>query len=251
MALTSLLIAGLSTLGVAAAYTYVGLKLLRRGGQTRDRRAIQLLGAWWLATALNQMLGGGLNVLAALGWTDLSVHVTYIYVQRLLLALSLIALMYYLVYLQTGRNRLVLFTALYGFWWISQIYVTALGQPSAVGVFRWRTDLVYAVERPPVLELLQLLIVVPPVLGALALLRVYRRVGTRTQRFRIAALSAGFTLWWVVAVIAGNRATFDSDIIQAGNRVIGVLVAFAILVAYEPPVWMQRRFALDSPIASA
>lgn len=245
MVLTSLLVAGVSTLGVALAYTYVGLHLLRKDGPGRDMRAVRLLGVWWLATAANQMLGGALNAAAALGWTDLGVHVTYIYVQRLLLAISLVALMHYLVYLQTGRSTLVLFGILYGLWWASQIYVITMGEPNAVGVFRWRTDLLYAVERPPVIELLALLIVIPPVIGALALLRVYRRLGSRTQRFRVGVLAAGFTLWWIVAVIAGNRATFDSDVIQAANRLIGVLVAFAILVAYEPTSWMQRRFALE------
>lgn len=250
MVLASLLVAGASTLCLAATYAYVGAHLLRKGNAIDRGRAVQMLGGWWIATALNQLLGGLLNVAASFGWTDLALHVTYVYVQRLLLALSLIGLMYYLVYLQTGRGRLVLLTVVYGLWWASQIFAVTVGVPSDVGVYRWRTDLVYSVERPPALELLQLFIVLPPVVGSLALLRVYRRVGTRTQRFRIGVLAAGFTVWWIVAILAGNRATFDSDLIQATNRAIGVIVALAVLVAYETPAWMRRRLHLD-PAPSA
>lgn len=242
---SSLAVAGVSTLVVAASYAYVATRLLRRSDITPAGRPLYLFGLWWLATAVNQAAGGALYVAASFGWTDLSVQLTYVHLQRLLLAVSLAALMYYLLYLQTGRRYLAHLCVVYGLWWTAQVYAVVVGAPDAVELHRWRTDLAYTVARPAWVESLQVLIVVPPVLGALALLRVYPRVATPTQRFRIAVLAGGFTLWWVVAVVAGNPATFEVDALQALNRVVGVTVALAVLVAYEPFAWMQRRFRLE------
>lgn len=249
MVLTSLAIAGVSTLAAAATYAYVGAHLLRKGDVGVHGRPLFMLGLWWLATAANQAMGGALYVAAAFGWTDLAVQLTYVHVQRLLVAVSLVGLLYYLLFLLTGRRTLVALWVVYGLWFASQVYNVSAGVPDGVSVFRWRTDLHYAIARPAAWSLLGLVIVVPPIVAALSLLRVYRRVETPTQRFRIAVLSGAFTLWWAVAFIAGNAAAFDVDAIQLLNRAVGVLVALAVLVAYEPFGWMQRRFDLK-PFAS-
>lgn len=243
----TLLFAGLSTLLVAATYGYVAWSLYRKSaGSSPASRTLRLFSLWWGATSLNQALGSLLYLAAAFGTMDTGLQASYVLLQRLLLAVSLVGLMQYLVYLQTGRDALTGLAVVYGVYWATQVYHVVARQPVGVEAFSWRTDLVYAKTLSPAWDLLTpLFIVLPPVVGALLLLRIYRRVETPTQRFRILAIAVGFTVWWLVAVAAGHPATHDIAWFQAVNRVVGVLVALAVLLAYEPTGWMKRRYQLE------
>lgn len=243
---TTLAIASLLTYVVAGTYTYVGLRLARQG-RARDAagRAMLFFGLWWLATALNQYLGSTLYLAAAFGYQSVDVQLAYVVLQRLLLAVSLVALMHYLLYLQTGRDYFGTLVAIYAAYWVLSVYSVVSRGPVGVESFGWRTDIVYANAAAPAWELLNLLIVLPPVIGALSLLRVYRRVEGRDRRLRIAMLSGGFVLWWVVAIVAGRPAAFDVSWLQAANRIIGITVALGILFAYQPTAWMRRRYDLE------
>ena len=246
MAEATLLIASLLTYGVATTYAWVGLRLARPA-RLRDPsgRALLFFAIWWLATSLNQYLGSTLYLAAAFGFTDVSLQLAYVLFQRLLLAVSLVALMQYLLYLQTGRDHVAWLSVVYGSYWVLAIYDVIARDPVGVESFGWRTDLVFAHPSIALFQALQLIIVLPPVVGALALLRVYKRVEGRERRVRIAMLSGGFVVWWITAVVAGNPSTYDVAWLQLANRVIGIVVALGILFAYQPAAWMRRRFDLE------
>lgn len=242
----TLAVAALATYVVAATYAYVGARLLRHAtAASATRRPMVAFALWWLLTSANQLLGSTLYLVAAFGHLDVPAQLTYVLLQRLLLALSLVCLMHYLLFLHTGRNRLAALLALYAVYWASQVYVVFARVPVGVATFGWRTDLVYLHPELPGQRLLNLAIVVPPIVGALALLRLYGRVDGRTRRFRVAMLAVGFTLWWLVAIAAGHPATFGIGWFQAANRVLGVAIALGILVAYQPTAWMRRRYELE------
>lgn len=242
----TLALAGASTLMVACVYGYVGARLSRNtSGRAPSSRAMRSLGFWWLATSVNQILGSALYLAYAFGHSDLSVQLTYVFVQRLLLAVSLVALMYYLLYLQTGKGYLVPLIAVYAIYFLSAVYTLTARVPVAVKSFGWRTDIVWAGELPEIWSAFALLLVVPPTIGALGMLRLYRRVDGPTRRFRIAMIGVGFVAWWVVALVAGQPRTFEIGWFQALNRVVGLAVAIGILLAYEPLPWMRRRFHLE------
>lgn len=249
---TTLALAALLTYGVASVYAYVGIRLARRAGACAGgRRAMLFFGLWWIATALNQTLGSSLYLAAAFGWSDVAVQASYLVLQRLLLAASLVGLMHYLVYLQSGRDALVPLIALYSAYFALQVYTLAARDPVGIQSYGWRTEVVYDAPLAPAWGLLNLLIVVPPVVGALMLFRVYRRVDGRTRRFRVAMIGGGFVLWWITAVAAGQPQAWDVGWLQAANRVVGIAVALGILAAYEPATWMQRRYGLESPAKAA
>ena len=247
MAFNTLLLAGLTTLLVALVYAYVGLRLLDRKALSEPAgRAMAFFSLWWLATALNQAGGGLLYVAASQGWTDLDVQTTYVVAQRLLLALSLVGLMEYLLYLFRGRSHLVALLFAYSLYAAIQLYTVLAGRAEGVAVWSWRTDLDYEVPSPAWTQLVNLVfIVLPPVTGSVALWSLRRKVETNGQRFRIAAVSLGLTLWWVFAIVAGQPRFFEHDVLQGLNRLLGLSVAILILLAYEPPGWMRRRFGLE------
>lgn len=242
----TLVVAALATLAVSATYGFVGLRLARDARLvSAPGRALAYFAGWWLATSLNQLLGGALYFMAAFGQLDLSLHVSYVFVQRLLLSLSLVGLMQYLLYLHTGREWVWHLAVFYGVYYVSQVYLVLSRDPIGVASFGWRTDLVYASTAAPIWELAGLMIIVPPILGALALVRVYRRVEGRTRRFRVAMLAGGFVVWWLTAIVAGQRYMLELASVQIVNRVVGIVVAVGILLAYQPLGWMQRRYALE------
>lgn len=253
MAVNTLLLTGLATFSVALVYAYVGLRLPGRKATTEPAgRAMAFFSMWWLATAANQVAGAALYVAASMGWTSLDVQLAYTILQRLLLAASLVGLMYYLLYVFRGRGYLVPLVVFYATFAVVSIYSVLAGRPDGIWVGRWRTELDHTVEVSPLFALANLVfIVLPPVAGSLALWRLYPRVETRGQRFRIAAVSIGFVVWWVVAVAAGNRGALDHDAIQIVNRVLTVSVALVILSAYAPGAWLQRRFGVEPYHAGA
>lgn len=242
----TLLAASLLTYAVATVYAYVGWRLSKEAAPSAgSRRALLFFALWWLATSVNQYLGSTLYLAAAFGYTDLALQLAYVVVQRLLLAVSLVALMHYLVYLQTGRDVTPWLAAFYGAYWVLAVYEVIQREPLAAMSYGWRTDLVYASPSLVAFQLLQLLIIVPPVVGALALFRLYRRVEGAGRRLRIAMLGIGFVVWWTTAVVAGNPRTFDIAWLQVANRVIGIVVAMGIFYAYVPTAWMRLRYSLE------
>lgn len=247
MAVDTLFLVGATTLVVALTYAYVGLRLLDRKTLSEPAgRAMGFFSLWWLATAANQIGGATLYLAASQGWTDLDVQLTYTILQRLLLALSLVGLMHYLLYLFKGNGHLPALAAGYFLYGAFQVYAIIQGGPDGVTVGAWRTDLHYATPNPPVFQLANLVfIVLLPLGGSLALWRLYGQVETRGQRFRIAAVATGFTLWWLVAVVAGQPALHENGYVQGFNRLLGLAVSLAILLAYEPPAWVRRRFGVE------
>jgi len=247
MAETTLALASLATYLVGLTYAFVAYRLTTHARQApASRRPMLYFAFWWGATGLNQILGATLYLAASLGHTDLTLQLAYVLLQRLLLALSLVGLMYYLLSLHLGRGFLVPLLAFYSLYWVTQVYSVLARQPIGVESFGWRTDLVYALQLAPAFALVNLAILVPPVLGALLLLRLYRRIEDRTRRFRVAMLAGGFTIWWIVAIVAGQPATFDNTFLQITNRAVGIAVALGILLAYQPLPWMQERYHLQT-----
>ena len=243
---TTLAIAGVSTLAVALVYGYVGLRFAKQAhGKGSGVRAMRFFALWWSATSLNQVLGSLLYLGFAFGYGDLSLQLTYVFLQRLLLSLSLVGLMYYLIYLQTGKDTALALVLVYAIYFASQVYSLTARAPLGIDSFGWRTEIRWDRDMPAVWQAWNLLIVIPPTVGALMMLRVYRRVEGPTRRFRIAMIGIGFVAWWILAIVAGQQQMWEVGWLQALNRVVGLAVALGILVAYEPMAWMRRRYHLE------
>lgn len=248
MASEVLLVSAATTIAAAATYLYLALRLATRRLDADDEAdaALRLFAAWWGLTALNQLGASGLYIAAAFGYTEITVQTTYVVAQRLLLAGSMVGLMGYLLFLFRGRTHLVALGIVYGAFYAFQLWSVFARGPDGVVVSRWRTDFTYERTLPAWEGLITLLVlVVPPVVGSLAYLRLAARVPSRSARIRIIAVSIGLVVWWVLAVAAGRAEARDVDALQLANRLVGLLVALGILFAFEPTRWMQRRFAIE------
>lgn len=245
----TLLAAACMAAAVAVVYLQVGRVLVGRRATGPMRRALLMFALWWIATAVNILLGSLTNAAAAFGWTSLPVQTTYIVGQRLLLAAALVGLVHYLLVLVRGRSPLPALVVVYGLY---LVYLTAMvyrNEPVGVFVGDWRTDLVYA-HTPPspgLADVVSFAVLIVPTVGlAIAALVVARRLpdAERAQRNRITLVGCAMVVWWVVAVVAGQRQALDDDAYQAFNRVLDLGMALLILWAYATPAWLRRFMEL-------
>lgn len=230
-----LLVAAVSTGIVGLVYAWVGLRLRKR--EVRDpsaRRALAAFALWWLVMGANQLLWMLVNGAAALSAPSFEVQATYAIVQRALLVISLAGLLTYLLYVLTGRDRRAWVCAFYAAFLVASLYSFNWASPIALKPGLWRVDLAYARQVPAWSQLLMLLLLVgPPVVAALAYGWQWRRAPNPAARARLLWTSVGLTVWWVFAVAAGAPRTLDLSWFQAVNRVVGLVVAVGILLAYE------------------
>jgi hypothetical protein len=206
--------------------------------------ALRMFALWWLATGLNILMGSGFIAAAALGWTDLRLQLSYAVLQRLLLAMALAGLVYYLLFLVRGRAPLASIIALYMGYFALLVGILYASEPVGVYVGGWRTDLLYArhgVGAPWLPLLSGLALVLPPVALSIAAMAVARRLPPRhPQRNRLLLVGCSLVAWWIVAAVAGQQEAFGHESFQVFNRFLGLSMALVVLAAYRSPAWLRR-----------
>jgi hypothetical protein len=153
-----------------------------------------------------------------------------------------------------GRAPLAALVVVYGLYFVFLLATVYLQEPSGVYVGSWRTDLEYAspLASPSFPEMLSFLMLIVPTVGlSIAALVVARRLPANqvAQRNRITMVALAMTVWWVVAVLAGQREALDDEWYQAFNRVLDLGMALLILWAYDTPAWLRRFIELPDAAA--
>ena len=241
----TLLAAGIIALLAGAVYLYVARRLPRPPGSKDASRAMAMFSLWWYALGVNIILVGVTYLLGAAGHLTFELQYVDSYLQRLLLAVSMVGLMHYLLYLLTGRDLLAPLAVFYGAYFVFLIYGMLLQQPDTLFVGAWRTDIMSPRGEVAWLKYASLgAILLPPTVCSLLYLRLFFRVPDATRKWRIALVSGAILFWWAIAVVAGQRAALDDTPLQAANRLLSLVAAFAVLAAYSPPRWAQRRWGV-------
>jgi hypothetical protein len=83
---------------------------------------------------------------------------------------------------------------------------------------------------------------VPQLAGAVAYAALWRRVEDATQRYRVLLVSLSLAAWFAGALVAALSDP-DSPVILA-RPLLGLVAAGAVVAAYAPPAWVQRRFGV-------
>ena len=231
----------------AGIYFYVGRVLSRRHQTTSGAGLAWLMFVvWWYALAAATFSGGLLSLLGAFGIVGLPLFTTVTLMNLLATCVALFGLMFYLLYLFTGNSRL--FTPLLIFYFLYYgliIYYILASNPIGVTVNRWSTSLEYQnTIRGPLFLTALLLLVFPQIIGSLAYFMLYFQVKAPTQKYRILLVSWSIVIWFMSSFLASISGLANQDWWQIASRLIGLLAAFAILFAYQPPAWIKRRFGV-------
>lgn len=230
----------------ALVHLHVGSAFLKRPAATQQRvLALRMFAVWWVATGVNILLASAFIAAASAGWTHFGLQLAYAVVQRLLLALALTGLVYYLLVLLRGRARLWPVLLFYAGYLGLLLFALFAGDPVGVYVGNWRTDLVYAHHDvgAPWLGLVNgLALIVPPVGLSIAAMVVAGRLPPEqaAQRNRIVLVGSALVVWWVVAAVAGQQEAFGNESFQVFNRLLGLSMSLVVLAAYRSPAWLGR-----------
>jgi hypothetical protein len=233
----------------AGIYYYVGRVLSRRRSASTDAHlAWVLFVVWWYALAATTLSSAILSLLGALGIAGLALFSTFTLVNLLATCVALYSLMFYLLYLFTGNRRLLGPLALsYIAYYILLVYYIQASNPTSVTVERWRATLEYQNQiRGPLFLIALLLLVFPQIIGSLAYFTLFFRVKTVTQKYRILLVSWSIIIWFLSAFLASISGLSQQDWWQIASRLISLSAALAILLAYQPPHWIKRRFGVTS-----
>jgi hypothetical protein len=243
----TLVLSALFALVAAGIYAYVGWRLGRRVvASSEARRAWQSFTIWWYGLAATTLIGGFLNLLGALGLTILPLFVTATYLNILVICIALWGLLYYLIYLFTGKSRLFLHLAIfYTIYYVLLVYYITASNPENINVDYWRTALVYrAPLAGPLFALIIVLLLLPQIIGSLAYFTLYFRVHEATQKYRILLVSWSIIIWFLSPAFALAGGLAEQDWWQLVSRFIGLAAALTILMAYLPPRWLKQRYGI-------
>lgn len=226
------------SLATAVLYVHVGRIMLQRDVEAPSRRALQLFAVWWFALAGLSLMGAAELGLLVLGVFAIEVYIALIFVSLLLLVLSLWGLLYYLLYLHTGSERLLVpLTIFYAGLYAAFAYVAMWLQPIDVELRHLRVKIVYANTLDPLATALVLGSMLGPVtLAALLYGSLLFRLTDRLHRFRVALVSGSFFLWFGLVPLIGTLAQLNhAPWWPMMGRVMGLVVPGLILIAYRPP----------------
>jgi hypothetical protein len=229
----------------AGIYFYVGRVLGRRRQVTPGANTAWLMFVtWWYALALATLTQGLLSLLGAFGILGLPLFTTITIVNLLTTCVALAGLVFYLLYLYTGKNSLLWPVGIfYLFYYGLLVYFLEASNPIGVTVNRWSTSLQYqSLVKGPLLLIVYILLVFPQILGSLAYFMLFFQVKTKTQRYRILLVSWSIIIWFLSAFLATIAGLSQQDWWQIASRLIGLGAALTILFAYQPPSWIKRRF---------
>jgi hypothetical protein len=246
---STLFFSALFALAAAGIYAYVGWRLGKRVIPSSDARLAWVsFTVWWYGLAAATLISGLLNLFGAMGLTDLPIFVTATYLNIQVTCIALMGLLYYLIYLFTGnRNSLGLLAIFYIFFYILLVYFITASTPNAVNVERWSIGIAY--RNPPTgpfIILLIVLLLVPEIIGGFAYFSLYFRVTEITQKYRIFLVSWSIILWFLSPVVAMAGGLSQQDWWELASRLIGLVAAGTILMAYLPPRWLKQRYGIIS-----
>lgn len=229
-----------------AIYTAVAVIVIRRHVSHEAKLANQAFATWWLGLAIL----GLFSVPAGFGWNPadagLLVWRIWIYVLIPLIYVALGGLLYYLLYLYTGRHAI--YKPIVGFYILMTVFLVWLIEgngPYITTDEMGETTVEFVRESAEWVGLtFSLGLVLPIFLAALAYGILFFRVEGRPQKYRIALISGGILIWFAFSLFntisgIGSEETEQSFQQQVISQLLGLLAASMALIAFAPPPFIQ------------
>jgi hypothetical protein len=238
-------------LAAAALFGGVGAQVRRRRVEAVDPAALRAFALWWVGAALVLVLLAVRLGLGAMGVIDPAPLAGLGYLTSVPLGAAVGGLLYYLLYLLTGKRLGVPVGALYAAFVLFAWAYTTSQAPWHVEVGAWDARLVGAGSPDRrLLAVYGALLAVPPVLAAIAYAGLAWRLPRGPARARAAVLALAL-LQLFAALLASfllgvASAPWFALVYESSALVAGLLA----MLAYRPPAWARARLGL-APIETA
>lgn len=249
MASTTLLLSAVGSFLTAILYLYIGSVLRRRTVSADGRLANGMFVLWWQAVGAIGLLGVGVMALYIADSLPLWLYRSYTTLVLLGLFVALWGLQFYLVYLYTGSRRpFVPLGVFYGLLFVGTLALLEyLPSPERIVDNGWALKTEPEIELDPLFGLVFVLLVVgPQLVAAIAYARLFSKTRDRTQRYRIALVTGSIIVWFGSGIVATGAQVSDALSYQLFSRLVGIVGALVILVAYKPPRWVRARYGIRS-----
>lgn len=201
------------------------------------------LSMWWYTIGAALIMIGFVGLLDILWRPDFALHLTQQVFLLGLVCVGLFCISYYFGYLFLGANRLWVPVALfYGLSAMTLLYLNHYQQPIGLDVETGETNIIYANDLPEfgVVVRMAALLFVPPLLGMVAFISLYKRVPTPMQRWRILFLSATL-LFMFASPFATRIIPIDIGLWAiVFTRVLVLAATLGLLLTYYPPKAIQK-----------
>jgi hypothetical protein len=227
----------------------VGRQLCAREVHSEAALANQLFAVWWGSVSVAFGALALLTMATALDGPLLALTIGITYVLLLNMAVGLAGLSYYLLYLYTGRARLLAPLAAYhGLAFAALAWVLGRAAPDRVDVGLWSVALHAAHPQlgGALRPIAVLALALPTLIGAAAYVSLLRRMRDPTQRWRIALVAGSILAFLGSLAIVNAAGAAGSDAWQLANRALALAAALAIYGAYHPPAWARARWRLHA-----
>lgn len=247
---TTLAIAACLSFLAALALAWLGWVIWLRPASSRGARtASAMFALWWYALAVRSAIGGVRDLSVALDEPPLSLMVGLQFMNLVAVCMGLAGLLYYLLYLYTGRAV--------WFWPLTLGYAAYAGalvhanlrwEPIGVTVTAWDVSLDFANAAAPATTLGLLLILIgPQLVASLALFALSARLPTSASRVRLVVVSSAIFVWFASTFLASALGAREHEAWQVIELFIPLLVGLPVLAVHRPPAWLRRFLPPELP----
>jgi hypothetical protein len=238
----------------AAIYLAVGRRVAQRAVSPVSRAAARSFSLWWRIIGLISAaaaLAGVATLLEA--WTVPALATFGILV--LLAALAALAcLLHFLVFVYTGWQRAWVGVAVfYAGCFAALLHLLLWADPVGLREGATGPQLVFAhdLQDNPYVRVLGVVLTLPIVAATVAYATLFFRDRDPTVRYRVALTSVSLAVWFVFPLANTLAGTRPSLALAAASRLIGLLGAAGVYLAYHPPAAVRRRWGVDAAAAGA
>lgn len=239
----TLLASALLALGTGAGFAAIARLILQRS-EARPRAPIVCFALFWISAAIVWATQGLGSLAAYAGVASVPVNGALDEVSTPFYCLAAASLLYYVLYLLTGRARLLApILAYYLVLFAALRWRVLVAQRLEVTVEAWQVNFAYATPlEGPVYTLIVVLVAVPLLAAVLSYGTLFFRIRDHASRYRIGLVTVGLTAWiateaWSFA--SGVASTTEGEL---ARRLVALASTGVILAAYLPPRSARLRW---------
>lgn len=224
---------------------YVSVLVPRRRTSPDGRLPLRMFSLWWACAGAVILLAGMPTLLSLGGVSDVGLFTAISYVNAAPLALGLFALLYYLLYIYTGKRSAIWPLGIaYALFFVFELYYFSQFGPRHIETSVFSVRAVPDTRPPAPMRILFGAAVGLPILAALvAYASLYGRTRDPAARYRIAMVSGAFAIWFVPVLLALVLDWSDADWFPLTYQVPGVAAALLIVLAFRGPPGPARSSA--------
>ncbi|MDD5502704.1 MAG: hypothetical protein PHH26_04475 [Candidatus Thermoplasmatota archaeon] len=240
------------TLSTAMFFLIAGMFLGRKVRPEYKRPTI-MFGVWW---AIMGIITANSIIQRALFEENIFVMgISIIYVELVALSIGIFGLLYYTLFLFTGKEKLVIPLAVFyvavAIWLVWMVYS---GEPYVVkestviaGKEYAPGAIAYVKPIPQYMSILVLsALVLPQIIVCIALYSLYFKLDKPTQKYRVFMIATGILVWFGSGLVANAIGISSNPAWASISKLISVLAVAMVYLAYKPPYFAKKKYGLLS-----